>query len=255
MAGVLTRRLREQLRRRLEQAAARLEEEARSLREGAREHSLRESVGELAAYDQHTSDLGAETFERSKDLGLLDRLEQTAQEVRAALGRLEQDRYGYCEACGRFMGVGRLLALPWARRCAPCQEAHDRSHRRTPQAPTIGRRPLEEAALLPPFGRADLLDVGEAGLGPDDVWQLLARQGNANSPQDVPGAVEYDEVWEGADTEPTGAVSEVEAVPDVAGTGVVDFEAVYPEPGRTARPRREAAPEAGEGEADGEAGR
>ena len=31
---------------------------------------LKESVGELSGYDNHPADLGAETFERAKDLGL-----------------------------------------------------------------------------------------------------------------------------------------------------------------------------------------
>ena len=38
------------------------------IEEGA--ESLKESVGERTSYDNHPADLGAETFERAKDLGL-----------------------------------------------------------------------------------------------------------------------------------------------------------------------------------------
>lgn len=225
------------LRRRLERLAARLEEEERALRRQALERPLRESVGELASYDQHTSDLASETFERSKDLGLLERVRITEDEVRQALRRLEEGRYGYCEACGRFIGTGRLLAIPWARRCAACQQAHDVEEERRVEDRAAGRRPLEEAALIPPFGRANELNAREAGLDPGDMWQALARYGNANSPQDVPGAVDYDETWEGADTEQDGGVTEVEYIPDVAGTGVVDYQDIYPDPTTSGRRR------------------
>ena len=34
--------------------------------------SQREAINELSAYDNHPGDLGTETFERAKDLGLKD---------------------------------------------------------------------------------------------------------------------------------------------------------------------------------------
>ncbi|WP_324667654.1 TraR/DksA C4-type zinc finger protein [Geochorda subterranea] len=242
MSGGLSEATRAKLRRRLERMAARLDRRARSLRQGGLERPLHESVGELASYDQHTSDLAAETFERSKDLGLLERVQLTGQEVHDALRRLDEGRYGYCEQCGRFIGTARLLALPWARRCAACQQAHDLEEERRVEDRAVGRRPLEEAALMPPFGRADQRNAGETGFDPGDVWQALARYGNANSPQDVPGAVDYDETWEGADTEQPGGVTEVEYIPDMAGTGVVDYDQVYPDPSTSGRRRARRGP-------------
>ena len=240
MSGGLSGSLKRKLRQHLERLEARLQDEAHALRQSALERPLKDSVGELAGYDQHTSDLGSETHERSKDLGLLERVRTSEDEVRHALRRLDEGRYGYCEECGGFIGVGRLLAIPWARRCADCQRAHEAQERRLEDRPT-GPRPLEEATLTPPFGRADRLDAGEAGLGPDDVWQLLAQHGNANSPQDVPGGAGYGETWEDAadDSDEASAVSEVEAIVDVEGTGVVDYQDVYPEP--AGRGRRDAA--------------
>ena len=43
-------------------------------------------------------------------------------EVTDALERVQQGRYGVCEACGKAIGYTRLLAHPAARRCLPCQQ-------------------------------------------------------------------------------------------------------------------------------------
>lgn len=46
--------------------------------------------------------------------------------VEAALHRLDQGRYGDCEACGEPIGLQRLLAQPAAQRCAGCQTEVER---------------------------------------------------------------------------------------------------------------------------------
>jgi RNA polymerase-binding transcription factor DksA len=42
--------------------------------------------------------------------------------VDAALRRLAERRYGTCDECGHPIGLPRLYALPWARRCRRCVE-------------------------------------------------------------------------------------------------------------------------------------
>lgn len=55
----------------------------------------------------------------NQDLALLFRLADKEQkllvEIDAALQRLEDGSYGYCEGTGDPIGFGRLLARPWAR--------------------------------------------------------------------------------------------------------------------------------------------
>lgn len=243
----ITPELTDELRRRLVEHRIRLMAELDALRRQGMGQPLRDSVGELSSYDQHTSDLGSETFERSKDLALIERAALTLGEVEQALRRLDSGRYGWCEECGQYIGDERLLALPYARRCVPCQERHDqREQEGRLESRAVGKRPLEEAALLPPFGRADRLTPDDPGLTAEDVWQMVARYGNANSPQDVPGAVDYDEAWESADTDEPGGVQEVEFVADVGGTGVADPTQVYPDPSGAGRrrPRRDDEPDA-----------
>lgn len=51
-------------------------------------------------------------------------------EVEQAQGRIAEGRYGICEDCGNDIPVQRLLAQPAAVRCAACQAATERPHRR-----------------------------------------------------------------------------------------------------------------------------
>jgi len=49
--------------------------------------------------------------------GHLERL----RNINEALRRLDEGTYGYCEECGREIGIKRLKVLPFARYCVECQ--------------------------------------------------------------------------------------------------------------------------------------
>jgi len=70
---------------------------------------------ELADYDQHPADTGSDTFEREKDLSILEQLENELAEVEAALARVEDGTYGIDENTGDPISPDRLDALPTAR--------------------------------------------------------------------------------------------------------------------------------------------
>lgn len=82
------------------------------------EGSERESVGELSNSDQHPADMGTETFEREKDLSILESLERELRELDGAIRRVDDGTYGRCEACGSAIPEERLEAQPAARFCA-----------------------------------------------------------------------------------------------------------------------------------------
>ena len=42
-----------------------------------------------------------------------------------ALDRIESERYGECQSCGKKVQQGRLTAVPWAQFCIDCQELLD----------------------------------------------------------------------------------------------------------------------------------
>lgn len=67
------------------------------------------------AYDQHPADSGSETFEREKDLSILEQLESELAEIQAALQRIEDGTYGVDEVTGEPIAPERLDALPAAR--------------------------------------------------------------------------------------------------------------------------------------------
>jgi RNA polymerase-binding transcription factor DksA len=71
--------------------------------------------GELTHYDQHPADQASDTFEREKDLAILERLESELAEIEAALERLDDGTYGVDEVSGEPIDPERLAAYPQAR--------------------------------------------------------------------------------------------------------------------------------------------
>lgn len=120
-----------------DQARQRLEDERARL-EGVRatfddehlgEESENDSLSELSSYDQHQADVGTETFEREKDLSILERVESELADIEHAMQRLEDGTYGTCEACGRPIDAARLDAMPAARLCLDDQAVAEREAR------------------------------------------------------------------------------------------------------------------------------
>jgi RNA polymerase-binding transcription factor DksA len=70
---------------------------------------------ELADYDQHPADSASDTFEREKDLSILEQLEAELAELQAALERIDNGTYGIDEVTGDPIDPERLEALPTAR--------------------------------------------------------------------------------------------------------------------------------------------
>ena len=70
---------------------------------------------ELADYDQHPADSGSDTFEREKDLSILESLETELAEIEAAISRIDQGTYGIDEVTGAPIDPERLEAVPEAR--------------------------------------------------------------------------------------------------------------------------------------------
>ena len=82
-------------------------------------------ASELADYDQHPADSGTDTFEREKDLSILDGLEAELAEIEAAIERIEQGTYGVDELTGEPIDPERLDAVPEARtNVADAPESH-----------------------------------------------------------------------------------------------------------------------------------
>ena len=97
--------------------------------DGARDESQQDGLEELSSYDQHPADVGTETFEREKDLSILDSVEGELADIEHALQRLDDGTYGTCEACGKPISDDRLEALPATRFCVDDQVQAERELR------------------------------------------------------------------------------------------------------------------------------
>src|SRR3954462_6035378 len=60
-----------------------------------------ENLSELSGLDQHQADIGPETFEREKDLSILEQIEAELADVEHALRRIDDGTYGTCEFDGK----------------------------------------------------------------------------------------------------------------------------------------------------------
>jgi RNA polymerase-binding transcription factor DksA len=84
--------------------------------------SENDDISELADYDQHPADTATETFEREKDLSILEQLENELAELQAALERIDAGTYGIDEETGQPIDPARLEAFPTARTNIPGAE-------------------------------------------------------------------------------------------------------------------------------------
>ncbi|MFD2333936.1 TraR/DksA C4-type zinc finger protein [Cohnella sp. GCM10020058] len=135
--------------------------------------SYRDATGDLSGIDNHPADAGTETFERAKDIALLEREALTLEKIEAAVRRMDTGEYGICEACGKFIPTKRLDAMPTAVYCVEHEPL---------QAEKEGR-PAEELFLHPPFGRTSMDESDEQnGFDGEDAWQIVESWGNSDSP-------------------------------------------------------------------------
>ena len=94
--------------------------------ENLTEESEDENLSELSAVDQHQADVGTETFEREKDLSILEQVDAELTDVEYALKRLDDGTYGTCEVDGKPIPEERLEAMPAARLCLEHQAEAER---------------------------------------------------------------------------------------------------------------------------------
>lgn len=130
------------------------------------QENLNEVTGELSAYDQHPADYGSQLYEREKDMGLLENIENQIELINNALNKLAAGNYGICQCCGKQISLERLNALPYAELCIDCQQ--DERDKIT-------------------FGAGDQVmsfnnqNKESTGYDRKDAWHDVAKMGNASS--------------------------------------------------------------------------
>ena len=64
------------------------------------------------------------------ELALIQMKSETLGHIDESLARLEAGVYGQCSSCGNPIATSRLLALPFAVRCRPCEEHNETQRQR-----------------------------------------------------------------------------------------------------------------------------
>lgn len=113
------------LRRRLEALRDRLRPEVTNLTDQTLSAAGGQAAHELSNAPFHLGDNGTEEYLHDLNATLLENEEFLANEVRAALKRIDDGSYGTCESCGRAIAVARLEAIPYTRYCIKCAENAD----------------------------------------------------------------------------------------------------------------------------------
>ena len=84
-----------------------------------------ELTGEMG-FDEEYADAGTNTFEREKDLSLVNNLRDLMDRIDKALAKMDDGSYGLCDRCGKPIEKLRLKALPYANLCIKDKQAEER---------------------------------------------------------------------------------------------------------------------------------
>jgi DnaK suppressor protein len=104
----------------LRERMARAEEQRDSLRLAI--DDMRTARRLTFADDEHDPEGSTVSLDQARDSALLTRTTSQLDELREALQRLDEGRYGNCASCGQPIPDERLRARPEARLCVPCSE-------------------------------------------------------------------------------------------------------------------------------------
>jgi len=66
------------------------------------------------------------TYERERDISLLDNSRDLLDQVDRALEKIQAGTYGVCANCGKSIEAARLKALPHASLCISCKRQEER---------------------------------------------------------------------------------------------------------------------------------
>lgn len=106
---------------------AALEARERTVRDRIAEH--REALEDAARPADPVGDVADKAFERTRaevEHDLIEHSLRELAEIAAVRERVRNGTYGACAECGEPIVPARLEAYPTARRCAACQERHEK---------------------------------------------------------------------------------------------------------------------------------
>lgn len=102
-----------------------LQAQYQELEESSFSANQSEMTGEMG-FDEEYADAGTATFEREKDLSLVNNLRDLMDKIDKALAKMDEGTYGLCDRCGKPIERARLKALPYANLCLQDKQAEER---------------------------------------------------------------------------------------------------------------------------------
>ena len=75
---------------------------------------------------QDPADMAANAYTKELLMSMSTNDRQLLDSIDAALTRIQEGEYGYCDNCGEPIHEKRLEALPWAQHCVDCQELNEK---------------------------------------------------------------------------------------------------------------------------------
>jgi RNA polymerase-binding transcription factor len=121
----LTKKELQELKAALLDERGKLEAQFQELEESTFATNQSDLSGETS-FDEEYADAGTATFERERDLSLVNNLRDLMERIDKALGRIQEGTYGLCDRCGKPIEKLRLKALPYANLCIKDKQAEER---------------------------------------------------------------------------------------------------------------------------------
>ncbi len=121
----LTKKQIDELKDRLVSERADLQAQYDELEESTFGANQSELTGEMG-FDEEYADAGTATFERERDLSLVNNLRDLIERIDKALVKIGEGTYGLCDRCGKPIEKLRLKALPYASLCLKDKQAEER---------------------------------------------------------------------------------------------------------------------------------
>lgn len=110
---------------RLVEERADLMAQYRELEESTFSGDQTEMTGEMG-FDEEYADAGTATFERERDLSLVNNIRDLTERIDKALAKIDEGTYGLCDRCGKPIEKARIKALPYANLCLKDKQAEER---------------------------------------------------------------------------------------------------------------------------------
>ncbi len=123
--SALTDREIKDLRQRLVEERQDLQAQYEELEEASFSANQSDLTGETG-FDEEYADAGTATFEREKDLSLVNNLRDLMERIDKALAKMDEGTYGMCDRCGKPIEKARIKALPYANLCLKDKQAEER---------------------------------------------------------------------------------------------------------------------------------